>query len=274
MLVDLLAPPLLGAIVGLVMALTGAGGGILAVPMLIFGLHLSVQQAAPVALIAVGAAATINTVLGLREGIVRYRAAALIGGLAMLMAPLGVALAHQLPARPLMLGFAGVLLFSAWRMVGPHAAGSHAAAQAATRPCHLNPASGRLLWTRPCSLVLAGTGLVSGLLTGLLGVGGGFVIVPTLTRYTDLDLRNITATSLAVIALASVGGVLGAIGHGGLNWSLALPFGAAAIAALLVGRRLATRLSPQLLRRGFASVAMLVALLLVARTLGWLPSPT
>jgi uncharacterized membrane protein YfcA len=268
MLIDLLAPPLLGAIVGLVMALTGAGGGILAVPMLIFGLHLSVQQAAPVALIAVGAAATLNTVLGLREGIVRYRAAALIGGIAMVAAPLGVALAHQLPTRPLMLGFAGVLLFSAWRMVAPQAA-----VQSAVRPCHLNPSSGRLLWTRPCSLVLAATGLASGLLTGLLGVGGGFVIVPTLTRYTDLDLRSITATSLAVIALASVGGVLGATGHGSLDWGLALPFGSAAVVALLVGRRLATRLAPQLLRRGFATVATAVALLLVARVLGWLPSP-
>lgn len=267
--IELLIPPLLGAIVGLVMALTGAGGGILAVPMLIFGLHLSVQQAAPVALIAVGAAAAINTVLGLREGIVRYRAAALIGCIAMAMAPLGVLLAHQLPTRPLMLGFAGVLLFSAWRMVAPNAT----TAQVTGRPCHINPASGRLLWTRPCSVVLAGTGLASGLLTGLLGVGGGFVIVPTLARYTDLDMRNITATSLAVIALASLGGVLGAASHGSLDWSLALPFGGAAVAALLVGRRLATRLSPLLLRRGFAGVAALVALLLVARAVAWLPSP-
>ena len=269
MILDYLAPPLLGAIVGLVMALTGAGGGILAVPMLIFGLHLSVQQAAPVALIAVGAAATLNTVLGLREGIVRYRAAALIGGIAMAVAPLGVLLAHQLPTRPLMAAFAAVLLFSAWRMVAPSAAAAHVPG----RPCHINPDSGRLLWTRPCSLVLAGTGLASGLLTGLLGVGGGFVIVPTLSRFTDLDLRNITATSLAVIALASVGGVLGAVGHGGLNWQLALPFGAAALLALLVGRRLATKLAPPLLRRGFATVALLVAMLLIARVLGWLPGP-
>jgi len=122
MLLDTLLPLLLGGGVGLIMALTGAGGGVLAVPLLIFGLHLSVQEAAPVALIAVGAAAALGALLGLREGVVRYRAAALIGLVAMAMAPLGVWLAHQLPPQPLMLGFAGVLLFSAWhsaRMLPP-----------------------------------------------------------------------------------------------------------------------------------------------------------
>ena len=67
--------------------------------------------------------------------------------------------------------------------------------------------------------------------------------------------------------------MLGAVGHGGLNWQLALPFGAAALLALLVGRRLATKLAPPLLRRGFATVALLVAMLLIARVLGWLPGP-
>ena len=70
---------LMGAAVGIVLALTGAGGGILAVPLLVFGLHLQMSQAAPVGLLAVGLAASVGALLGLREGVVRYRAALLIG---------------------------------------------------------------------------------------------------------------------------------------------------------------------------------------------------
>ncbi|MDO9331066.1 MAG: sulfite exporter TauE/SafE family protein, partial [Pseudomonas sp.] len=87
----------LGALIGLVMALTGAGGGVMAIPLLVFGLHLPVQQAAPVGLVAVGLAAVLGAALGLRQDNVRYRAAALIGTAGMLMAPLGVFLAQRLP---------------------------------------------------------------------------------------------------------------------------------------------------------------------------------
>ena len=197
----------LGAVVGLVLALTGAGGGVLAVPLLVFGLHLSVQQAAPLSLIAVGAAAATGALLGLREGIVRYRAAGLIGGVAMLMAPVGVWIAQRLPPAPLLIGFAGVLAWTAWRMADLRLARS-GTAQPAPRnpgPCLRDPVDGRLRWTAPCASVLGATGLASGLLTGLLGVGGGFVIVPSLTRHTDLDARSIAATSLAVIAAGHAG---------------------------------------------------------------------
>ena len=76
----------LGAIIGLVLALTGAGGGVLAIPLLVFGLHLPLQQAAPVGLVAVGLASAIGAFLGLHQRIVRYRAAAVIGIAGMLMA--------------------------------------------------------------------------------------------------------------------------------------------------------------------------------------------
>lgn len=261
-----LLPVLLGGLIGLIMALTGAGGGVLAVPLLIFALHLSVPQAAPVALIAVGAAATLGALMGLREGVVRYRAAALIGSVGMLVAPLGVWLAHQLPPRPLLLIFAGVLMFSAWRMLS--AARRPERVQQKSPPCRMDPAQGRLRWTTPCAALLAGTGLVSGLLTGLLGVGGGFVIVPSLARHTDLDTLSITATSLAVIALASLGGVLAATGTGSLDWSLALRFGGGAMAALLAGRRLVRHLPPAVPRLGFAAVALCVALLMLGRAAG------
>jgi len=104
-----LAALTLGTVVGLILALAGAGGGILAVPLLVFGLHLTIMQAAPVGLIAVGAASAFGAVLGLRESLVRYRAAALIGITGLLLAPLGVRLATLIPNQPLMVAFSIVL---------------------------------------------------------------------------------------------------------------------------------------------------------------------
>src|SRR3546814_20032393 len=106
----------IGIVVGLILALTGAGGTIVAVPLLMFGLHLEVATAAPIALLAVCAAAGTGTILGLRDGIVRYRAAGLIALVGALITPLGVMLAHRLPAAPLALLFSPVLLSVAQRM--------------------------------------------------------------------------------------------------------------------------------------------------------------
>ncbi len=257
----------LGALIGMVMALTGAGGGVLAIPLLVFGLHLPVQQAAPVGLVAVGMAAALGAALGLRQGIVRYRAAALIGTVGVLMAPLGVALAQRLPNRPLLGAFAMVLMYTAWRMLRSQAP---AAALPASVLCRVSPVDQRLLWTPPCARALAGTGVMAGLLSGLLGVGGGFVIVPALRRYTDLEIRSIQATSLAVIALVSTSGVAAATFHGPVLWAVALPFAAGSVMALLVGQQLARRLDAGRLQQAFAWFSVLVALLMLARAFAWL----
>lgn len=256
----------LGAVIGLVLALTGAGGGVLAIPLLIFGLELHVQQAAPIGLAAVGIASAVGAVLGLRDRVVRYRAAAMIGLAGIIVAPLGVALAQRLPGRPLTGAFALLLVWTAWRML--RAAPVRPTASVQLPPCRLDPAQGRLRWTWRCARALAGTGAVSGLFSGLLGVGGGFVIVPSLTRNSDLDARSIQATSLAVIALVSVSGVSAAVLHGALDWSVAAPFAGGATLALLAGRRLALRLRPARLRQFFAWTSVAVAVLMGARALG------
>ena len=257
---------LLGAVIGLVLALTGAGGGVLSIPLLVFGLHLPVQQAAPVGLLAVGLASALGAAFGLREGKVRYRAALLIGMAGMLMAPLGVALARHLPNRPLLAAFALVLLYSAQRILRRPTPTEHALGSV---PCQVSPSDRRLTWTRPCARALAGTGLVSGLLSGLLGVGGGFVIIPALARYTDLDTRSIQVTSLAVIALVSISGVTAAALQGALLWQVAQPFTLGAVLALLAGRQIAAKLDAKRLQQAFAWFAVLVALLMIARALGW-----
>ena len=91
----------LGVLMGLVMGLTGAGGGILGVPALVLGLGLTMTQAAPVSLFAVGAAAAVGAIDGLRHGLVRYRAALLIALLGALFSPLGVFFAHQMSEKVL-----------------------------------------------------------------------------------------------------------------------------------------------------------------------------
>jgi len=266
----------LGVAIGLVLALTGAGGGILAIPLLVFGLHLPIQHAAPVGLAAVGLSAAVGAGLGLREGIVRYRAAALIGTAGMLAAPAGVALAHRLPGRPLLAVFAAVLGFVAWRMLRPEPPATVATGRAQSKeppspapPCLVDTTDGRLAWTPRCARALGGTGAASGLLSGLLGVGGGFVIVPALTRYTDLDVRSIQATSLAVIALVSASGVAAAALHGALRWDVLLPFAGGAIGAMLAGRQLARRLAAVRLKQAFGATSAVVAVLMLARAAGW-----
>jgi len=259
----------LGAVIGVVLALTGAGGGILAMPLLMLALHLPPQQAAPVSLIAIGLAAGVGSVLGLREGIVRYRAALMIGIMGMVSAPLGVWLSARVPARPLLLGLAALLTWVAWQQ-WRQASGPTSRPDGPQPPCVLHPQEGRLIWTSPCAQALAGTGLLSGLLSGLAGVGGGFIIIPSLARNTDLDWRQIQATALSVIALVALSGVSAAAIQGHVPLQNAGPFALGTLASLLLTRRWAQRLPVTPLRRTFAALCAVSAGLLVFRGLGWL----
>ena len=256
---------LLGGMVGVVLALTGAGGGILAVPLLVFGAHLSMAQAGPIGLMAVALASLIGAVLGLRQGIVRYKAAALIAGAGMLASPWGLWLAHRLPNRPLVVMFALVLFWVAYRSFNQ----THALAPADDHerpPCQINPATGRFFWTWATARVFVSAGVITGILSGLLGVGGGFVLVPVLRRYTDLSMQSIVATALAVIALVSSASVLASSAGGDFNWSVGLPFSAGAVAGVAGGRWLGRYLAGLHLSRAFAVVSGTAALLLLGKT--------
>ncbi len=251
----------LGLIIGMTLALTGAGGGILAVPLLVFGAGIGVAQAGPIGLLAVGLAASLGALLGLRAGVVRYRAAALIAGAGMLVAPAGLWMARQVDNRWLSILFALILLYVAFNTYRKAAstAGGSATAPEHSPACIREAARGRFIWTRPCATALSLSGLVAGVLSGLLGVGGGFVMVPALQRYTDLTMQSIVATSLATIALIAAAGVATSAASGTMNWDIALPFAGGALLGMLGGRALSARLSGPNLQKGFAAVSALVA---------------
>jgi hypothetical protein len=193
---------------------------------------------------------------------VRYKASLLIAAAGMLLAPVGLWLAHRADDRWLSVLFALVLLFVAYKTFRAARDPLAGAPQvdAPTQACVRDAGSGRFVWTTRCARVLGISGMLAGLLSGLLGVGGGFVLVPALQRYTDLDMRSTVATSLAVIALISASGVVTSALAGTLYWAVAVPFTAGALIGMFGGRLVAARLTGPRLRTGFALVAATVAL--------------
>ena len=264
----MLSSGVLGLIVGVILALTGAGGGILAVPLLVFGAGLGVAEASPIALLAVGIAAALGAGLGLREGIVRYKAALMMAGTGMLLSTTGIWLANRVDGRWLGILFAVVMLWTAYKTVRQaHDQPKRHVYGGRTPACVRNATSGRFVWTRPCAFILALSGAVAGLLSGLLGVGGGFVMVPALQRHSDLAMPSVIATSLAVIALLSVAGVASSILAGHLDWQVAVPFSAGTLAGMIAGRLISSRLSGPHLKYGFALVSALVAVGMIGKAL-------
>lgn len=268
---------LLGVVAGLVLGLTGAGGSIFAVPLLVLGLGWSLAEAAPVALLAVCAAATFGTVVAWNVAYVRYRAAVLMSLAGAFTAPAGLLAAQRLPASILSLLFAGVLVVVALRLllqarrapsdtrvVRATVAGN--GAEAGGPLCRLHAETGRLIWTLPCGALIAAIGAATGFVSGLLGVGGGFVIVPSLRAATPLSMHSAVATSLMAIAITSAATVAGAITLGQtLPWVAALPFVGGALLGMLGGRFLAPHVAGPALQSGFALAMLVVGAVMVLR---------
>jgi uncharacterized membrane protein YfcA len=260
---------LLGMVIGAAMGLTGAGGGILAVPALVAGMGWTMQQAVPAALIAVACGSALGVVEAWAQGLVRYRAAVLIAVIGLPFASLGIRVAQILPQSSLMFLFGCVMLIVAVRVLRTTRA-DRMPEHADARNCVgcIDPDTGRFDWNRQTVLLFAAIGTTAGFMSGLLGVGGGFIIVPLLRRFTNVTMHGVVATSLLVITLTSAGGVASAAMHGvTLPWPETAWFAAATAIGMLAGRGLARRLPAAYLQRGFAMVLIAVALGLVGNTL-------
>ena len=250
----------LGILIGVVMGLTGAGGGILAVPVLVAGLNLSMQQAAPIALFAVAAGAAVGAIDGFRLGLVRYKAAALMAVCGVPMTRIGQTLAHELAQYVLLGSFSILMMLVSWRFFKQSLQKTDDSADDFLRYAYINDNTGKFIWTPLTVIVISMIGLLTGTMTGLLGVGGGFLIVPLMKRFTHLSLPGIVATSLFVITLVGSGGVI--------NFLLAgveLPlietsgFVMSMISGMLIGRLISRKLQSWQVQRGFALLLSFVS---------------
>ena len=258
----MLITPTLGILVGMLMGLTGAGGGILSVPLLVFFLGMSIAEAAPIALCAVALASGIGAILGLKKQILRYKAAGFMAMFGLALSPVGLWLAPQIPNAPLQILFSLILFYVAMRLfieANQEMKGIPAESREPP-PCLINPAIGRLQWTLPCARALSVAGSLAGFLSGLLGVGGGFIIVPALKRYTDLPMKSIVATSLGVLAIITGGGAIFSLVTGSLNIPVAAPFAIAALGGLLLGLLLGKKLSGPNTQRIFSIFTLVIAI--------------
>ena len=258
---------LLGVVIGIVLGLTGAGGGILAVPALVIGMGWSVQQAAPVALIAVAAGAALGAAEGLRKGLVRYKAAIVMVLCGLPFTQVGLSVAQWLPQKWLLWLFAGLILIVVIRLIRQTMPSSQRAGDDLAL-ARIDPDTGRFRWTWRTRFLFSGFGALTGFMTGLLGVGGGFVVVPAMRRFTNASMHGLVATSLMVIALVSSGGIAVAVANGAqFPWPATILFAVATVLGMGAGRKLSSRLSETLIQRGFAFVLLCSAASLIVKAL-------
>jgi hypothetical protein len=248
-----------GALAGFALGLTGGGGAVLAVPLLVYGLAVDAPQAVAISLMAVGGAAIAGFVNRLRRGEVDLRAGSFFALGGVVTAPVGAWLGERMP-ETLLLSLFGILIAGVavrmWII-------SRRDTPLTTGPC---AASGRL--TRTCVAVLTVSGMATGILSGLFGVGGGFVVVPALVFATGMGMHRAVATSLMVVAVVS-SAALGSILVTGreVPWTIAVLFLLGSIAGMATGTALGRIVSGPRLQQAFAVALVLVGVLITAESL-------
>ncbi len=251
MLIRLLLGLALSAGIGVSLGLIGGGGSIITVPVLVYVLGVDAHEAIGMSLAVVGVTSLVGAALHRRRGAVRARTGALFGVSGILGAFFGSRLTYLLSSAALLLTFAGLMIVISVLML--------------TRSqSDLDRATGSPRSTPRAVLV----GLGIGVLTGFLGVGGGFLIVPALVLFGGLGIKEAIGTSLLVIAINCAAGLAGHLTQGGFDPGLAALVASLAAVGTLAGTALSHRVSPAGLRRGFAVFVLLVAAFLVAMNSG------
>ncbi|MGZ4594493.1 MAG: sulfite exporter TauE/SafE family protein [Actinomycetes bacterium] len=245
-----------GLLIGVLLGLLGAGGSILAVPALVYGAGQPLSSAIPTSLLVVGVSAAAAVVPRIKARQVQWRIAAVVGGSGVAAAFAGTAVNRALNPRVVLLGFALLMVVAALRMLReqPELGGD----------CALP--GGGVNW-RGCLPKAVGTGVAVGFLTGLFGVGGGFLIVPALVLLLGLSMTVAVGTSLVVVAVNSAAGFAAHAGAGHIDYGLAAVFTAVAVAGSVLAARVATRLPADRLRRWFAWLVLAVAAFVAAQAL-------
>lgn len=234
-----------GLIIGLILGMVGGGGAVLAVPVLVYAVGLGVHEATTASLAVVAAGAATGAVGQARRGAVCWTSAAWFAAAASLGSIAGTIANRALGGAALLLLFSGVMLLAAratWQRAGSPACAAGGCPRARAR-------------------VLVPAGLLVGVLTGLVGVGGGFVVVPALAIGLSFGMREAMGTSMVIVAIVSVCGLVAHVAAGSsLDVPIAAAMGGAAVTGALVGPGLADRISTRILGQGFAVLVVIVAL--------------
>lgn len=247
----------LALLVGLVLGLLGGGGSVLAVPILIYALHVPVKPAIATSLIVVGLVAFIGFVSHLRQRTVATRVALVFGPFAVVAAYAGARVAKHIPGEVQLIIFAIVGLAGSVMMFR----GTSSAAAAAAPPA----GDYRFVADRRTVALLALQGLGVGFLTGIIGVGGGFLIVPALVLIARLPMRLAVGTSLLVITMNSLSGFAGYAGTVAIDWALVVWFSAIAAAGSVIGTVVSRRVPQRRLRQIFGVLLVGVSLYVLYR---------
>ena len=247
----MVAVVLLAVVVGISLGLLGGGGSILTVPLLVYVAQQDAKVAIATSLLVVGITSAAGAVSHARAGRVRWRTGLLFGVAGMVGSYGGGRIGSLVDGTVLLIAFAVVMAVTSVAMLR---GGGRAAA---------GDADGGEM----APVAVLGTGVVVGLITGLVGAGGGFVIVPALVLLGGLPMHAAVGTSLVVIAMNSTAGLLGYLSGVSINWSLAAAVTVAAVIGSVIGGRLASYVSQEQLRRGFGWFVAVMSVVVLAREL-------
>lgn len=246
----LIAVLILAIAIGLSLGLLGGGGSILTVPLLTYVAGMDPKEAIAASLFVVGATSVLSTLTHARMGNVQWRTGLIFGVASMAGAFLGGLLGGQIPGVILMLAFAVMMIATAVAMLR-----GRKKRAAGDEPKKL-----------PLGKILI-EGLVVGLVTGLVGAGGGFLVVPALALLGGLSMPVAVGTSLLVISMKSFAGLAGYLTTVSLDWPLVLSVTGMALIGALIGARLTKVVPEQALRKGFGIFVLVMGIFVLSQEL-------
>jgi uncharacterized protein len=238
----------LAVFVGIALGLLGGGGSILTVPLLAYVAGMDAKQAIATSLLVVGVTSAVGAVSHARAGRVQWRTGLIFGGAGMAGAYAGGVLARFIPGTILLIGFAVMMIATAIAMLRGRK----------------NVEASDGTYRMPVIKILA-EGLIVGLVTGLVGAGGGFLVVPALALLGGLPMPVAVGTSLIVIAMKSFAGLGGYLSSVQIDWGVALAVTAAAVVGALIGARLTAMVNPDALRKAFGWFVLAMSSVILAQ---------
>lgn len=244
----------LSLLIGVSLGVLGGGGSILTVPILVYVAGMDAKEAIAASLFVVGVTSAAGAISHARQGRVRWRTGLIFGAAGVVGAFLGGLLGGHLPGELLLLAFALMMIATSVAMIR-----GRRAVEPTKKHSEL-----------PVLRVLL-DGLVVGLVTGLVGAGGGFLVVPALALLGGLPMAVAVGTSLLVIAMKSLGGLFGYLSTVSLDWPLVIAVTVAAIIGSVVGGRVAGRIPEEALRKGFGYFVLVMGAFVLSQQApeGW-----